>query len=388
MVPVEPESRVRPTRGADRPPVGGVTAGSAVRGPAVTGNVPVGRSVAHARPRRAGGRGSPGTARAGDSGRPGGVRRGLVLGGGGVLGSAWMIGALHAYEEATGVDPRTMEIIVGTSAGAVLAALAGHDVSTTTMIDQQRGVVLEGVPYLDYARINATAPPTPRLRLGSRRLLVASARNPRSVTLLIAFTAVLPQGRGTMEPVERLVESAAIGRRGGWPASPRVWIVAMDYATGERVVFGRPGAPPARLSRAVVASCAIPGWYEPVRIGDRRYVDGGARSATSLDLLADLGLEEVLVLAPAASFDTDRPRHPAARLERRFRRSVTRRLLREAALVRAGGTVVTMLAPGRDDLAEIGANLMDVRRIPRVLETSLRTSAATLAALRGDPTPA
>ncbi|MGF7238131.1 MAG: patatin-like phospholipase family protein [Frankia sp.] len=384
---MEREPRVRTTHGSTRAEVAGVGDGPPTGRP-VGGGVAIGRSVAHTRPRRPARHGSPDPVQRGGAGRPGGTRRGLVLGGGGVLGSAWMTGALHAYEEATGVDPRTMEIIVGTSAGAVLAALAGHHVSTATMVDQQRGVLLDGVPYLDYARINATAPPTPRLRLGSGRLLVASARNPRSVTFLIALTAVLPQGRGTMEPVEKLIESAGLGRRGGWPAFPRVWIVAMDYATGERVVFGRPGAPAAKLSRAVVASCAIPGWYEPVRIGDRLYVDGGARSATSLDLLADLGLDEVLVLAPAASFDTDHPRHPAARLERRFRRSVTRRLLREAALVRASGTAVTMLAPGREDLAEIGANLMDVQRVPRVLETSLRTSATALAALRGDPTPA
>jgi NTE family protein len=300
-----------------------------------------------------------------------------------------MIGALRAYEEATGVDPRSMEIVVGTSAGAVLAALAGHHTPTTTMVEQQRGVVLDGVPYLDYARINATMPPAPRLRLGSGRLIVASARHPRSVTPLVALTAMLPQGRGTMEPIEELIAAAALASgQTGWPSSPRVWIVAMDYGTGERVVFGGPGAPAAELSRAVVASCAIPGWYVPVRIGDRLYVDGGARSATSLDLLAHLGLDEVVVLAPAASFRTDRPRHPAAVLERRFRRSMTRRLLREAELVRAGGTAVTMLTPGPDDLEQIGANLMDVHRIPQVLETSLRTSAEALAALRADPTPA
>ena len=121
-----------------------------------------------------------------------------------------------------------------------------------------------------------------------------------------------------------------------------------------------------------------------MRINGRLYVDGGARSATSVDLLAPEGMDEVLVLAPAASFEVDHPRHPAARIERRFRRAVTRRLVREADLVRAGGTRVTILAPGREDLEAIGANLMDVARIPRVLETALRTAPVALAAGSAD----
>jgi NTE family protein len=308
-----------------------------------------------------------------------GMRRGLVLGGGGVLGSAWMIGAMQAYELATGVEMASFDLIVGTSAGAVLSALIGHGVEVETMVDQQLGVPLAGPPRLDYLTINATMPPPPRLRIGSRRLLAASARNPRSVTPLVALTAVLPRGRGRMEPIEELIEAAG-ARAGGpaWPRRPAVWIVAMDYGTGRRVVFGAPGTPRAPLARAVVASCAIPGWYEPVRIGDRLYVDGGARSATSLDLFAGEGLDEVLVLAPAASFTPDHPRHPAARIERRFRRAATRRLAREAEVVRAEGVGVTILTPGPEDLGVIGANLMDVGRIPRVLETSLHTSARAL----------
>ena len=50
---------------------------------------------------------------------------------------------------------------------------------------------------------------------------------------------------------------------GGWVDgvnTPELWVVAMDYDTGKRIVFGRPGAPKVALSDAVMASCAIPGW--------------------------------------------------------------------------------------------------------------------------------
>jgi NTE family protein len=115
-------------------------------------------------------------------------------------------------------------------------------------------------------------------------------------------------------------------------------------------------------------------------IGGRRYVDGGTCSPTSLDLLADRGLEEVVVLAPMVSFDYDVPQSVVGRLERRFRKAMTKRVLNEAAKVRRHGTAVTILGPGREDLEAIGVNLMDARRRLRVLDTSLRTSAAALAA--------
>ena len=158
----------------------------------------------------------------------------------------------------------------------------------------------------------------------------------------------------------------------------------MDYDSGRRVAFGRDDAPTARLDEAVMASCAIPGWYAPVSIGGRRYVDGGTLSSTSVDLLARERFDEVYVLAPMASFVSDSPRQITARLERRLRRRVTRRLLSEAQTVSRSGTSVTVLAPGPEDLAEIGANMMDPSRRLAVLETSLRTSARALSNPRPD----
>ena len=79
---------------------------------------------------------------------------------------------------------------------------------------------------------------------------------------------------------------ASVAGPDGWAPREGVWVVAMDYDSGRRVAFGREGAPPARLDEAVTASCAIPGWYAPVLIDGRRYVDGGTLSATSADLLA------------------------------------------------------------------------------------------------------
>ena len=70
---------------------------------------------------------------------------------------------------------------------------------------------------------------------------------------------------------------------------------AVDAATGEPVIFTRDSG--VALVDAVAASCAVPGIWPPVTIGDRRYIDGGIRSITNADLAA--GSDRVLVIIPA-----------------------------------------------------------------------------------------
>jgi NTE family protein len=307
-------------------------------------------------------------------------RRGLVLGAGGVLGAAWMVGALCALEEAVGLDVRSCEQIVGTSAGSVVAAMLGAGVTPSQLRDHQLGHVVDGplaaFPW-DYDRATGGAlPPRPRLVFGSTALVRSNVRRLRRLPPTAVLSALLPVGRGSLDDLGSLIEAIAPG--GTWSLHPGVRIVAMDYETGRRVPFGRPGEPPASLVEAVMASCAIPGWYSPVVIGGHRYVDGGTCSPTSVDLLAGLGLDEVYVVAPLVTLRPDRPRSLVAKMERRWRALMTRRCLREAAKLHAEGTMVTILGPGPEDLEAIGVNVMQVGRRIRVLETSLRTSAAAL----------
>ena len=313
------------------------------------------------------------------------VQTGVVLGAGGVLGAAWTIGALAALQDVRGEDPREAEVLIGTSAGSVLAGFLGCGVGVDVLLDHQRGIVNAEAPDISYdpdKDSGGALPPLPRPGIGSARGVISSALRPWKVTPMGALSAVLPQGRGSLDPVGTLID--AVCPRGAWAQHPQTWVVAMDYDSGRRIAFGRDGAPHAGLRDAVMASCAIPGWYAPITIGGRRYVDGGACSPTSIDLVAPLELDEVVVLSPMTSLDYDRPTTVAGRLERRFRRLATKRVVSEIKKVSAAGTKVTFLGPGAEDLAVIGANLMDPRRRQQVLETSLRTSAA---ALRGESTP-
>jgi NTE family protein len=313
---------------------------------------------------------------------PGGSRRrvGLVLGAGGVLGAAWMTGALPALQERLPCPLADVDLVVGTSAGSVLAAALRCGASIEEMIAHQRG---EAIGVLADAGVGDVTggpwPPPPALRVGSPRLLLTSLLMPHRVHPGVGASAWVLRGRGNHRALHDMVHalhSHACGHAAdndpaaGWAGGGRTWIVAVDYDRGRRVFFGRPGAPRATLADAVVASCSIPGWYEPAVIGGRRYVDGGVRSPTSLRSLARAGVDEVFVLAPLASV-------VAGRLSPRA--LITMALLREVRALRAAGIGVTVLTPGPEDLAVMGANLMDPRRRRAVLETSLRTSAAMLA---------
>jgi NTE family protein len=296
-----------------------------------------------------------------------------------VLGAAWTAGALVAVQRLLDRPLAEADLIVGTSAGSIMAAALRCGIGAEEIVEHQRGAHLVALPHLRELDGEAgPRPPLPRLRIGSPELLVRTARAPHRVLPWVAASALVLQGRGQLRSLGILVDAmlALDGQAGRWPVRGETWIMAVDYGSGRRIAFGRAGAPAATLADAVVASCSIPGWYEPKEIDGQRYVDGGVRSSTSLDLLSRVALDEVYVLAPMASYVLDSPWHPALRLERVFRRIVTLALTREIRKVRATGATVTVLTPGPADLAAMGANLMNPARRELVLETSLRTSAA------------
>lgn len=303
-----------------------------------------------------------------------------MLGGGGVLGAAWMAGALSALEDELGMDAREFDEIIGTSAGSVFAALIGSGVAAGDLLSHQLGENLMAGPLAGYAWDYDTAtgpdkPPRPKGGLGSTTMLRARGRQLHRLPPTTVLAALLPEGRGRLDAVGALVAHVTPT---GWAPHDGVAVVALDYDTGHRVAFGRAGAPEADLYRAVMASCAIPMWYQPVVVDGHRYVDGGTWSSTNLDLAAGLGLEEVFVLAPQVSFVKLNGRPIGDRLAQRWRYRVTLRCLRELHRIRAEGAEVTVLGPGEEDLVAMGPNPMDFTRRARVVETSVRTSRRAL----------
>jgi NTE family protein len=296
-----------------------------------------------------------------------------------------MVGALKALEDQLGMDAREFDELVGTSAGSVLAGLLGAGVPVADLLVHQLEGAIDVGPLAghrwDYDRdTGGDRPALPKVGLGSREMLRRNALHLRSLPPTAVLSAILPEGRGSIEAVGALM-SHVVPK--GWVTRRGLTVAALDYDTGERVAFGRADGPQVDLASAVMASCAIPGWYQPVRIGGARYIDGGAWSSTNLDLLVGQGLDEVHVLAPQVSFVRDAPSQWRTRVERQWRNRVTLRALRELHKVHADGAEVTMIGPGEEDLEAMGANLMDVTRRPSVIATSLRTSAVALS----DPAP-
>lgn len=294
------------------------------------------------------------------------------------MGGAWLTGALAALAEETGWDPGTADRVVGTSAGSMMAALLAGGVPPWFMVAHSGGEVFDGV--LD-AR-GELASDADRAAGAVFRLAGVPRPHPGSLPLALsvlarpwkhapgAWMAWLPAGCVSNEPLRETVRRAVADE---WPSHPGLRVVTCDYATGRRVVFGAPGAPPAALADAVAASCSIPGFYCPVRIGERRYVDGGVWSASNLDLLCDEGLDLVVCLNPMSSRDGV-GRGPA----RLMRHQAGRRLGTEARRLRKAGTEVVLLQPTREDLAVMGDNLMATKRRHEVIETALETTRAQL----------
>ena len=168
----------------------------------------------------------------------GATRRGLVLGGGGVLGAAWMVGALQALQDETGVDVRDFDAFVGTSAGSILAALLGAGVSVADLVNHQRGDHFESGRlagfHFDYAEATGgDRPSRSRPGLGSRELLIRNARQLHQLPPTAVLSAFLPEGRGNLDAVGALISHVVPD---GWVARDGVTIVALDYDTDRKSV--------------------------------------------------------------------------------------------------------------------------------------------------------
>jgi NTE family protein len=219
----------------------------------------------------------------------------LVLGGGGLLGEAWMTGVLAGFEEATGADTTRCRAWVGTSAGSIVAAglAAGRrprrGAGPPAAAPAQTGSTGAGSAVLRRAAGAVTALGAVGAPVGLSVLAPAGARA-RALVL-----GRVPDGRRSLGALQ-----TEVGRWGGAAWEDGLRVCAVDLESGRRVVFGSGGAPAATVGQAVAASCAIPGVFRPITIEERRYVDGGAWSPTNADAAPAGRGDRVLVLEPTA----------------------------------------------------------------------------------------
>jgi NTE family protein len=318
---------------------------------------------------------------------------GLVLGAGGVVGQAYQAGVLAALEREIGWDPRRATVLVGTSAGAVTGAALRVGVPATDLAASLYGVPTSRRGGAILHRIlpaDAGPLPTPSFRsllrpwnLPTPALLTRVARRPLAFRPEVAAVTLMPAGQIDITERARGLDEH-IGDR--WPDGLR--ICAVRRRDGARVVFGRPGAPPARLAPAVLASCAIPGYFKPVAIEGTEYVDGGVYSVTNADVLKTDALDLVLIVSSLSAAQGN-----ANGADGLLRRTVHRRMEREIARLEQAGTPVISLEPGPESRRAMGLRAMAEDRAPRVIEvayeeTRKRIISTPFLANMGQPTQA
>ena len=291
----------------------------------------------------------------------------LVLGVGGVLGEAWMWGYLGGAQEASGEDFRRAKQLIGTSAGSIVAArlAGGEDPRRREERVRWDG---EAEPNRRPGPLRAALERASRLSLGAFSPLAApalSAASPGGALARAALLARVPSGRIELNDLRSRV--AALGPR----FDGRLRLVAVDRGSGRRVVFGDDGAPEANVADAVAASCAVPGLFAPVTIGDREYVDGGVWSPTNLDLVRAGSGDRVLCLVPTAAMGTG-PSLALRSLAAGWRLATSV----EATAARRSGASVEIVTPDAGAASAIGADLMNPARRARVLAEGFRQGSA------------
>lgn len=254
----------------------------------------------------------------------------LVLGGGGVGGIAWITGLLAGLADA-GQDVSGADLIVGTSAGSAVAAQLGSGLSLDELYDRQVKPELQAAELMAELDLDTFAAEMTSALTGAAS--TAELRRAAGAFALAAQTVPESARRAVIE--SRLPSHE-------WPARA-LKIVAVDAGTGDPRVFEKNSG--VNLVDAVTASCAVPGIWPPVTIGDRRYIDGGVRSGENADYAA--GHDRVLIIAPLGStelFPTEMPLSGAA------------------AQLRAGGAQVAIIAPDEASQAAVGPNPLDPSR--------------------------
>ncbi|WP_035803658.1 patatin-like phospholipase family protein [Kitasatospora mediocidica] len=269
--------------------------------------------------------------------------RALVLGAGGLVGTAWMAGLACGLHRA-GVDLGEADLFVGTSAGAILAALLATG--------QDPGRLATPVRPAD---TNSTPPQVDGRRLGEAfAVLGNAASNPAEAWRRVGQIALAAETGPEQAHVTRMRAMAGADQ---WP-DRKLLITAMDAETGAQEVFDRASGAP--LPSAVAASAAFPGIYPPITINGRRYMDGSLRSATNAALAA--GARTLVAIDPQAHL-------------------FPRELLHQELAVAAAHTVVT-IEPDPASVRAFGSDLNDRTVWEPAYQAGLRQAADAAEQLR------
>jgi NTE family protein len=240
-----------------------------------------------------------------------------------------LAGLADAGQDVTGAD-----LVIGTSAGANVAAQLGSGLPLEDLVARQVDPARQArelMAEVDWAQFAAKLEP-----------YLGGAGNPMDE--LRGWGEFALKAPTVPEAERRAVIESRLPSH-DWPTR-LIRLTAVDCVSGELTVFDAGSG--VSLVDAVTASCAVPGVWPPATIGGRRYMDGGIRSADNADLAA--GAARITVVSPMG---LDSPLPSPLPL-----RDVVARLA-------DGGAAVTVISPDAASVAAIGTNALDpATRVP------------------------
>lgn len=241
-------------------------------------------------------------------------RIGLAVAGGGPIGGMYELGALRALDEAIeGLDLTRLEIYVGVSSGAFLAASLANRMDTATMcrifLTSDSGDVrfqpetFLRPAFFEYAR---RVIGLPRLMLDFWRSALTRPGEVGVGDLIGRFGGLIPNGLFDNSGIEHFLRQAFTrrGRSNDFRELKRkLRVIAVDLDSGETVRFGSPGWDDVPISVAVQASAALPGLYPPVQLHGRHLVDGALRRTMHGSVALDEDIDLLIGLNPLVPYD-------------------------------------------------------------------------------------
>ena len=248
-------------------------------------------------------------------------RIGLAIAGGGPIGGMYELGALRALDVAIeGLDLTKLEVYVGVSSGAFLAAGLANRLDTAEMCrifitgdsDQVkfRPEMFLRPAFLEYARRAASLP---RLAFDWWKDVLTDPTGSHLSELISRFGGVIPTGLFDNRGIEAFLREVFTirGRSNDFrELAAKLYVVAVDLDSGEAVRFGSPGWDDVSISRAVQASSALPGLYSPVDIRGHHFVDGALRRTMHASVVLDHGIDLMLGINPFVPFNASRGGRP------------------------------------------------------------------------------
>ena len=262
----------------------------------------------------------------------------LILGGGGPVGEAWESGVIAGLAE-KGIDLSRADLIIGTSAGAIVGARLASRMPPSDLINAALAPS-DGRPPGQSDQRSSSPPPDLSFLAGKLQEMDTGKGSQQSIRAEIGEWA--QRVRPVISESQFVASYHRRFPKKEWPGRAYECI-SVEAANGAlRVWSGSSGVP---LAVAVASSCALPGVFAPVTINGHRYIDGGVRSVTNADLAR--GCKTAVVLAPTMGTNDA------------LAKSFTRPLNGELRTLRDSGCKVELIVPDDASLKAFGATLGD-----------------------------